>query len=240
MRRALPLQVDRVLGFNTEHISLASDEPIVPDRPIELVRRGPSFTFASRLLGCETELTFSSDHRLLVRTRRRRGPTCKYVIDLRFVDATAVAGRRIAWRWWQAAATLAVLVALVQWVTLQFADPDWQEVGLQGSIGCATAAVCVGLYGLYRTRESVELRSLHGAARLAEITGSLGCAKAVQSFAAELAQQVEAARSQAPQSKQQFLRDEMREHHRLWNEGVLSDPAYEASKRRILQSHDVG
>jgi hypothetical protein len=99
-------------------------------------------------------------------------------------------------------------------------------------------ALCVTVVALLRTRDVVELRSAHGAAHLAGITGRLGSARASDSFVAALASAVETARAQFSQSKQQFLRDEMREHHRLWKEGVLSDAVYEASKRRILQAHD--
>ena len=38
------------------------------------------------------------------------------------------------------------------------------------------------------------------------------------------------------QSRQAFLRDELREHRRLFEAGVLSGDAYEAGKRRILQA----
>ncbi len=72
---------------------------------------------------------------------------------------------------------------------------------------------------------------------LALISGNLGCSRSLESFMAELGRRSEAARSQVAQSKQQFLRDEMREHHRLWSEGVLPDAVYDASKRRILQAH---
>jgi hypothetical protein len=104
----------------------------------------------------------------------------------------------------------------------------------------AVAAVCFGLVGVLRTRDVVELRSVHGDAPLAGIAGRLGSARAAGSFVAELAQRVKAAVAQSAQSKQQFLRDEMREHHRLWSEGVLSDAVYEASKLRILRAHDEG
>jgi hypothetical protein len=48
---------------------------------------------------------------------------------------------------------------------------------------------------------------------------------------------INAAKAERPQERPQFLRDEMREHHRLRELGVLSEEQYEQSKARILASH---
>ncbi|HWJ04718.1 MAG TPA: hypothetical protein VNS57_02865 [Steroidobacteraceae bacterium] len=237
MRRAHTLDIDRPLGLKAEHICLESEEPVVAERP-SAVRLGPTFKFASPLRGCDTELTFSTDHRLRVRMRRPRQPLRTYAVDLRFVDTTAVARHRIAWRGWQMAALLAAFGALAYGLTRSLADPQWQATGLQAAIAFATAALWPGLVALHRTRTIVELCRVHGDARLAEIIGSLGGARDAQPFVDELVRRVEVARTAVTQTKQQFLRDEMREHYRLWNEGVLSDSVYEASKRRILEAHD--
>lgn len=223
-------------AIRAEHICLESDEPVVAARPCATAG-GPTLKVVSNLRGCETELTIGGDHRLAIRSRRRRQPLRQYVVDLRFVDAEPVVERRVAWRCWQATAALAALGALWYWPGPQLSDPVWQQAGLQASIGLLTAALCTGLFAWYRTRETIELRSRHGGALLAEVTGSLGCSRAAGDFIAEMGRRIEAARSQAGQTRQQVLRDEMREHHRLWNEGVLSDTRYDASKRRILQAH---
>jgi hypothetical protein len=230
------LNVDVALALRAEHICLESDEFVTVQRP-NVVRVGPTFRFASTLRGLETELAFCTDRRLAVRCRRPRQPERKYVVDLRFVEVEPVASRRIAWRCWQATLGLAVLGALALWLALRFAGPEWQRVGLQASVVLLTTALCAGVLGWYRTRETIQLRSVHGDAVLAEVAGGLGCAREAGRFQVELGRQVAAARSEAAQSKQQYLRDEMREHHRLWSEGVLSDATYDASKRRILQAH---
>lgn len=209
--------------MRAEHICLASDEFLVEERP-RAIGVGPTVRVASGLRGCETELSLRADHQLVVRTRRRRRPVRKYSLDLRFVAVGPVTQRRIAWISWGATASLAALGVSGQ-------------IAVLPSIGCLVAALGVGLIGWYRTRESIVLRSVHGGAPLAELTGGLGSCRSLGSFMAELGRRIEAARSQATQSKQQFLRDEMREHHRLWSEGVIPDTIYDASKRRILQAH---
>jgi len=52
-----------------------------------------------------------------------------------------------------------------------------------------------------------------------------------------LQQHIEAARIASWEDKPQFLRDELRVHYRLWEEGVLPEDIYEASKQRILAQH---
>ena len=223
-------------GLRMEHVLLESEEPAVAARPAP-TRSGPAFRFLSRLRGCETELGFSTDHCLTVRQGRPGRMTRAYVVDARFVDASATAELRVAWRCWLATAVLVALAAIGFWHASQWIDPRWSRIGLLASAVAATASACVGLLGLYRTRVSIELRSLHGAARLVDVVADPGSVRDARSFVAELARQVEAARRLRARPKQQFLRDEMREHHRLWSEGVLSETAYEAGKRRILAAH---
>lgn len=233
------LDPDLGAALQVEHVCLESEQPVVTaTRPRSARGHGPLFRFESRWRGCETELAFTADGRLTVRSRDRGKPLRRYAIDLRFVDAAGSSMRRIAWQWWLATTALAVAGAMPFWTDLQFLGPGWHAFDLQVSVALLTAAACVGLLGLYHTRDTLELRSLHGGARLAVVTGNLGSARRMREFAAELTRRVAEARQQSPQSKRHFLRDEMREHHRLRSEGVFAAPAYEASKRRILAAHD--
>jgi hypothetical protein len=69
------------------------------------------------------------------------------------------------------------------------------------------------------------------------VIGGLGSTKAGKAFFVSMIKEIAAAKSARPQAKQQLLRDEMREHHRLRELGVLSEANYEASKARILKAH---
>jgi len=230
MRQALNFELDVDLRPQVEHVCLETVEPSVAARP-GITRIGRTFKFASRLRSGTTELAFSTDHCLVVRLDRRGKTIRKYVVDLRFIHAEAET--RIAWRLWLATAALAGLGALSYWL----ASHGWHQIGLQASVVVATASVCVGLLGLYQTRVTIDLRSTHGDAQLAAVACSLGNKSDARLFIDEISRRVETARDLPAQSKQHFLRDEMREHHRLWSEGVLSETAYEASKRRILAAH---
>lgn len=231
-----PLQVETAPAMQAEHICLESDEITVSDDPRH-DRVGPSFSYECRIRGCATEFAVLEGHRLGVRSRRHRQVEQSYIVDLRFVDGEPVAERRVAWRCWQASAGLAALAALDYLITSIFASSGWQQLGYQIAVALLTAAICTGLFALYRTRETLSFHSVHGRECLMQIAGGLGCSRSARGFVAELARHSAMARSASAQSPAHFLRDEMREHHRLWRAGVLSDAAYEASKRRILQAH---
>ena len=92
-----------------------------------------------------------------------------------------------------------------------------------------------------RHREAVELDvsllSTAWWAGGASVTGGIGSARDGKSFFVELIKDINAAKAARPQERPQFLRDEMREHHRLREIGALSEEDYEASKARILRAH---
>jgi hypothetical protein len=115
--------------------------------------------------------------------------------------------------------------------------PNWVPTTLPVSIGLLVAALCVGVLALYRTHDTVELVSVHGRAVLVAITGNIGCSRATGAFTADIVRRIDDARAQLRQSKPQFLRDELREHRRLFEDGVLAEADYEAGKRRILRAH---
>jgi len=239
MPQAQNHDLDVCLALGYEHICLESEERSVEARPRvnTTIRVGPTFKFVSRLRGCETALAFSTDDCLAVRLGRPGKVIRKYLVDLRFIDTAATAKFRIAWRSWLVTASLAGLGALSYWLSSQFIEPGWRQIGLQASFIAAMASMCIGFLSLYQSCVVIDLRSTHGDAHLVKVMAGLSNIRAARSFVTELSRRVEAARGRSAQSRQHFLRDEMREHHRLWTEGVLSPAAYEASKRRILASH---
>jgi hypothetical protein len=98
-------------------------------------------------------------------------------------------------------------------------------------------AVCAALVGLYRTTKTLVLFSVSGRARLLEVTGGVGSFRAMRRFSRTLAAHVRIASARRRRSRAEHLRDEMREHLRLKEAGVLSEKDYEMSKARILAKH---
>jgi integrase len=93
------------------------------------------------------------------------------------------------------------------------------------------------LVGVYRTTETVSLFSTHGAMRLLECTGGLGTFRVLRGFMAKLTAHIRLASAARRRTKAEHLRDEMREHLRLKEGGVLSAGEYETARVRILDQH---
>lgn len=220
-----------------EHIHIEA-EPGSVSAPTPQRRRKvrTGYVLKSRLRGCETEVAILEDHFATVRTVRPNAEPCKYEVDLRFANPKPVRVRSISWFWLTLAASLAALASGGLWATWSDAG-RWSSPIFLSALVTLLAAGGATILFLRRTVESLEFRSAHGGATLVSVTGGIGSARAGKRFFIELIKSINAAKAERPQERPQFLRDEMREHHRLRELGVLSEEQYEQSKARILASH---
>jgi hypothetical protein len=118
-----------------------------------------------------------------------------------------------------------------------FAKPDHWVLSAQTGITVGTLTVSSYLMCLYFTTESLLFLSVHGRARVIAISGGLGATRAARQCAVDIVKHINQARKQTKQSRPAYLRDEMREHSRLHDQGALNDEQYEEAKGRILRAH---
>jgi hypothetical protein len=218
----------------TEHILLESDSRPVPDLR-DARRVHARIEFRSPLRRRVLQLEIIDYYYLSIRSHSR-STMLEYVLDLRFVDAPRRL-RRISWRW---IASSVVLTALALGIALRIgpSTTPWRPYDwLPACVGVTGVWALVTLVGVYRTTETLSLFSTHGAARLLECTGGLGTFRVFQSFMSKLVAHIRLASGARRRSKAEHLRDEMREHLRLKEIGVLSAREYETAKARILDQH---
>jgi hypothetical protein len=220
-----------------EHITLDSGAGI-GTAPVDDVNRATLLRHAipGHAEGSGTELSILEGHYLRVRITGPRGAARDYQFDLRFANPAPVRMRRVPWvLLWVATGLVAIgLGALAAgWPALG------STLGPGGMAGLFVALIATAATGvvLRWTRESLQLRSVHGSAILAGVTGRLGSTRRHEPVFAEIGRSILAARQARPQEKPQFLRDEMREHYRLRKLGVLTEKEYEAAKAAILAAH---
>lgn len=182
------------------------------------------------------ELAIIDYYYLAVRTGRS-GSERDYVLDLRFIDGSLRARRHIPWIWILLNLALASVAALGVWQLVSSTALFWWQHRLLLGATTLGLTACCGLVSAWRTTESLSLRSVHGGATLLEFTGSLGTLRSSRKFAAKLAAHIQFACAHRRATRAEHLRDEMREHFRLKEAGVLSREQYEASKSRILDQH---
>lgn len=233
----MPTDSRAVVIARAEHINIEAEPGIAP-APTVLRRRTvrTSYALKSRLRGCETEVAIHEDHFAAVRIVRPDREPLKYEVDLRFANPKPVLVRSISWFWLTLAISLALLAIGGIWATSTGAG-RWSSVIFLTALVTLLAAGGATILFLRRTVESLEFVSTHGGATLVSVVGGIGSARSGKRFFIELIKSINAAKAERRQERPQLLRDEMREHHRLRELGVLSDQQYEQSKARILGSH---
>lgn len=233
----MPTDSRAVVIARAEHIHIEAEPGTVPaPTPHRRRKVRTSYALKSRLRGCETEVTIHEDHFAAVRIVRPDRAPHQYEVDLRFANPKPVRVRSISWFWLALAASLALLA-------LGGIGSTWSDASRWSSPIFLTALVTLLAAGgaailfLRRTVESLEFVSSHGGATLLSVVGGIGSARSGKRFFIELIKSINAAKVERRQERPQLLRDEMREHHRLRELGVLSEQQYEQSKARILASH---
>jgi hypothetical protein len=221
------------ISFDTGHDDDALAAP--KKRPHRATRM--SYTLASKLRGCVTQLGLLDEHFLSVQLTRPDIEPRKYDFDLRFASAKPVIVRHVAWFWLVLAISLAVLATCALWMLWPKSAAEWIHPVPLTAVFALLASLGSVLMFLRRTTESLEFVSVHGGVTLVSATGAIGSARDGKKFFVELIKSINAAKAARPQPAHQFLRDEMREHHRLRELGVLTEEQYETSKSRILSSH---
>jgi hypothetical protein len=213
-----------------EHILLESDLREVPD--LRAARKVHArVAVRSRLRRRFVQLEIIDYYYLAVRSRS--GSTrLEYVLDLRFVALPRVS-RHISWRWIAASFLLTSLACAI--VRLGPPAPTWwQRHSLSFCAAAIGAWAVVALVAVYRTTETVRLFSTGGAAEVLEYTGELGTLRGLRRFMTKVAAHVQLAAAARRGTRAEHLRDEMREHARLKELGVLRGAEYESAKARIL------
>lgn len=220
-----------------EHVTIESREEIVSDPGAQ-----PRRTTLRRCLlvshrsACVTELSILQGHYLGVRSVRADGKAREYQFDLRFARPAPVREHHVPWAWLAGAAAVALLGA----GALAWAWSSGASVR-EPFVVAGFFSVVIGIVALVasarRATTSLQVRSVHGNAPLVGVTDGLGSFRQDSGFFAELGSCTEAARRARPQEKQAYLCDQMREHYRLHQLGVLTDHQYESSKARILAAH---
>jgi len=225
------------IAARSVHISLESDVSETRAKP-DTAKSLASFELRNPARGTRTEISILRDHYVQV-TTARRSVVQTHNVDLRFMDPKPMAFRHVAWRWLYAALGLALItaVAILSCVYLRHFGLVAQY-GISTSIACGTATICCALACYYLTSETLLFLSVNGRIPMVGITGTLGMLRRARACAGEVVKRAKIARVHIQQSKSSYLRDEMREHTRLFEQGALTDAQYNEAKLRILKAHD--
>jgi hypothetical protein len=224
-------------ALNAEHISLQSETVETRTKPIArktLVK----YQLRSRARGSQTRVSILEGQFVSVNVKRARAPEQEHNVDLRFVDPRPVGIRKVGWPWMYVAIGLTILAAVAATFAIVYASPIARVWAVPTAIVLGTCTISSYLMCLYSTTESLLFVSVHGRARVITITGGLGTTRAARKCALDIVKNINLARKQSKQTRPSYLRDEMREHNRLYEHGVMTDEQFTDAKTRILQAHD--
>jgi hypothetical protein len=219
-----------------EHIVLESDVREIPHFRSQR-RVHATLQCRSRLQRRRLNLSIIDYYYLGVCLVQSAAAPQEYVLDLRFVDPSIALTRRVPWRCiWAALALTAAAAAATMWFAAETAAPQRHLAALI-SAALVAAAVLAWVAVAARLVETVALLSLHGRAAVLEYRGGAGTLRRARPFMKKLAAHVQLAVAARRATMAEHLRDELREHYRLKEAGVLAAEIYEACKKRILARH---
>jgi len=220
-----------------EHISLQSETVETRAKPVAR-KTIVKYQLRSRARGSQTRISILEGQFVAVNVKRSRTAEQEHTVDLRFVDPRPVGIRKVVWPMVYAAIAITLLAIAAATFAIGFATPQQRILAVPTAIVLATFTVSSYLLCLYFTTESLLFVSVHGRARVIAITGGLGTTRAARQCAVDIVKHITLARKLSKQTRQTYLRDEMREHTRLYESDAITEEQYNDAKTRILQSHE--
>ena len=219
----------------SEHIYMGGDEfstePAVAARTVRATRKLEN---AVRRRGLE--VTFFEEGFIKVRELNGKAAGERFLLDLRFLDPVPRIERVFAARSFLVALACGATAALAAFL-LRF---DALYVFAAPALGAAVVATAVALYfGIYRTYETTEFRTLHGGVVVLRLLANFGSIKRFRTFVPMLSEAIEQAAEGIGDDTSAYLRAEMREHYRLRGDGVLDNDSCATGTGRILAHFDV-
>lgn len=210
------------LAIDYEHICLTSEEP---EEPVPVMSRGAISAELAQSRGrVDRRYAIYNRSYLGVRTAGGSARTQSYSLQLAFLDP--VPTRPTGSPWWGVAAALALL-------TSGLVLGGWF---IAGYAALAAALLSLGL-AVHQTFDRLIFYTRHGRVPLVQLLRGRSDRRQVKAFVAALQRAIRDAAAERSGLKSRLLRDEMKEHRRLLDAGVLQPPDFEAAKARILRAH---
>ena len=222
-------------GIAAEHIVMGGDEE--EETPIQAQPRvvNKQVTLNNRIRGLRTELTFYEEGFLKIREARGKNDSKSHLLNLQFLGLMPRLTRRVAMRTLYTALGLSGVAGLA-WLIAEFTS----LARFFGPIAVVfgAGALLAFLLFVYRTRDRTKFFTAHGEVEVVTLLATLGCYRRCRAVVPEIRRAIEAARANNNPNKAEYLREEMRDHYRLRESGVISPEACAEGTRRILSQFD--
>jgi hypothetical protein len=187
---------------------------------------------ANGMRQCRSEFTLFNNHRLSVKTQGFMQNVRDYTVDIGILDPQPKRSLKVCW------SHLLIFAGLggAAWLcsTASFASKSM----LLSMILSVCAAVSL-ILAIYRSHDRLVFYSQYGRVPLVVLFNRLPDRVTLDAFTDALVQNIKNAKTHSRETNE-TLSEELKEHRRLMEEGVISKKRYDIAKRRILGQHGSG
>lgn len=214
----------------TEHISLGDDFAVLAgaEEPEKITER---FEYRNRLRGRRAQLTLYEEGFLRVREWQRKKRVRDYLLSLRYMGTKTSVTRKLPMRVLHVAAGFAgigALASLIAWLS------TWDAFFVPAAVVGFAGAIVSSMLFLYLAHEKTMFSTASGGAVALTLSGTADSFKRCRAMIPEIQGAIEAAQAKNVQNRSDYLRQEMREHYRLREFGVIDHDVCSAATRKIL------
>ncbi len=214
----------------TEHISLGEDFAVLAgaEEPEKITER---FEYRNRLRGRRAELILYEEGYMRVREWQGKKRVRDYLLSLRFMGAETTVTRKLPMRVLQVAAGFAgvgALSSLIAWLS------PWDGFFVPSAVAGFVGAVLSALLFVYLASERTIFSTASGGAAALTLRGTADSFKRCRAMIPLIQDAIEEAQAKNIQNRSDYLRQEMREHYRLREFGVIDHDVCSVATRKIL------
>jgi len=209
-------------------LSTTEDDPEV-DQSYEASDKAAVLKQASWMRRCRSEFTLFNNHRLSVETQGFMRDARDYTVDIGILDPYPKRTFKVGWSY------LLVFFALCG-AACFFALSDLTLNTTLLSISLVAFAGVSLILAIYRSHDRIVFYSQHGRTPLVVLFNRSPDRVTLDSFTGTLVEHIKDAKNHN-QGANEKLNEELKEHRRLMEEGIISSKRYDIAKRRILSQH---
>jgi hypothetical protein len=212
-------------------LSAAVDDP-EGDRPPEDPEEVAFLEQTNWMRRCRSEFTLFDNQRLSVKTQGLMQQALDYTLNIGVLDPQPKRLLKICWSHALTGVALCAAAWLVSW------SGQAPHSALL-SLGLGAGAGLILILAIFRSHDRLVFYSRHGRVPLVILFNRLPDRETLDEFANTLARDIKTATTQS-RGMHQTLSEELKEHRRLMETGVISGKRYDIAKRRILGQHSSG
>lgn len=220
------------LAIDYEHVCLSTDEPEVG---VPSMAGADIVAQLAQTDGTHDQRLAILDNAYLnVLAARGAGPARRYFLRLAFLDPSpSRPANRLAWRITAVLAAISLALGLKAWIAGPTIPAGW-TIATLAAVGATLLALRIAMR---RSMAALVFHTRHGRVPVLRLMRNFPDRPRAEAFAAALTQAIRRAGETQPAPRAHRLRDEMREHRRLLEAGIVAAADFEAAKARILRAH---